>query len=116
MKTKVNEEPLYTEEDIINVNNKMVQKRKKEDAKNKKYCFDYIEENVKRWNPSLLEDITKEMLLNTPLCVNFFSTDVDNITPPRDYYGEVIDDIDDWFKQREVYIDELYDRILQRHR
>ena len=77
----------------------------------KKYCFDYIREDVMKWAPDVRKNITKQMLYMLPLRVQFPFISPEQITPPIDYYGEVIDDYDEWKKEREEYIDNLYNNL-----
>ena len=77
----------------------------------KKYCFDYIKEDVMKWAPDVRKNVTKQMLYMLPLRVIFPFIMPDRITPPMDYYGEVIDNYGEWSKQREEYIDNLYNEL-----
>lgn len=77
----------------------------------KKYCFDYIREDVMKWAPDVRKNVTKQMLYMLPLGVFFPFIMPDRITPPMDYYGEVIDNYDEWKKQREEYIENLYKEL-----
>ena len=77
----------------------------------KKYCFDYIKEDVMKWAPDVRKNVTKQMLYMLPLRVLFPFIMPEQITPPIDYYGEVIDNYDEWKRQREEYIDELYKQL-----
>ena len=77
----------------------------------KKYCFDYIKEDVMKWAPDVRKNVTKQMLYMLPLRVTFPYFMPDRIIPAIDYYGEVIDNYDDWKRQREEYIEELYKQL-----
>ena len=79
----------------------------------KKYCFDYIKEDVMKWAPDVRKNVTKQMLYMLPLRVLFPFILPEKITPPIDYYGEVIDDYGVWNKQREEYIDNLYKELKE---
>lgn len=79
--------------------------------KKKKYCFDYIREDVMKWTPEVRKNVTKQMLYMLPLRVLFPFILPEKITPPIDYYGEVIDDYGEWKKQREEYIENLYKEL-----
>ena len=81
------------------------------DDMKKKYCFDYIREDVMKWAPDVRKNVTKQMLYMLPLRVMFPFILPEQITPPIDYYGEVIDNYDEWKRQREVYIEELYKQL-----
>ena len=74
----------------------------------KKYRFDYIREDVMKWAPDVRKNVTKQMLYMLPLRVLLPFILPEQITPPIDYYGEVIDNYGEWSKQREEYIEELY--------
>ena len=79
----------------------------------KRYCFDYIKEDVMKWSPDVRKNVTKQMLYMLPLRVIFPFIMPDRITPPMDYYGEVIDNYGEWSKQREEYIDNLYNELKE---
>ena len=82
----------------------------------KKYCFDYIKEDVMKWAPGVRKIMTKQMIHMLPLRVKFPFIIPGRITPAMDYYGEVIDDYGVWNKQREEYIDNLYDELKKKIR
>jgi hypothetical protein len=77
----------------------------------KKYRFDYIKADVMRWAPEVRKNMTKQMLYNLPFRVLFPFILPEKITPPIDYYGEVISDYDEWKRQREEYIEDLYKQL-----
>jgi hypothetical protein len=77
----------------------------------KKYCFDYIREDVMKWAPEVRKNVTKQMLYMLPLRVQFPFIMPDRIIPAIDYYGEVIDDYGEWSKEREEYIEQLYKQL-----
>lgn len=77
----------------------------------KKYRFDYIREDVMKWAPDVRKNVTKQMLYMLPLKVVFPFILPEQITPPIDYYGEVIDNYDEWKRQREEYIENLYKEL-----
>lgn len=77
----------------------------------KKYCFDYIKEDVMKWAPDVRKNVTKQMLYMLPLRVQFPFISPEQITPSIDYYGEAISDYGEWLKQRENYIEELYKQL-----
>jgi hypothetical protein len=76
-----------------------------------KYRFDYIKENVDKWNPSIPRDA--ETIKNTiPFYVllPWIGLDDDGnmtVTPAKDYYGEVIPDLKEWHRQRDEYCEKL---------
>lgn len=77
----------------------------------KKYRFDYIKEDVMKWAPDVRKNVTKQMLYMLPLRVQFPFISPEQITPPIDYYGEVISDYNEWSKEREEYIENLYEEL-----
>lgn len=76
----------------------------------KKYCFDYIKEDVMKWAPDARKNVTKQMMYMIP-CGLFYWSDLEKGLIIKDYYGEVIDDYDEWSKEREEYIDSLYNNL-----
>lgn len=90
---------------------KKIDENKYEIAPGKKYCFDYIREDVMKWTPDVRKNVTKQMLYMLPLRVLFPFILPEQITPPIDYYGEVIENYGEWSKQREEYIEELYKQL-----
>ena len=77
----------------------------------KKYRFDYIKEDVMNWSPEVRKTMTKQMIYMLPLRVNLPFIMPDRYIPAMDYYGEVIDNYDEWKRQREEYIDNLYNEL-----
>jgi hypothetical protein len=77
----------------------------------KKYCFDYIREDVMKWAPDVRKNVTKQMLYMLPYRISLPFIMPDRIIPATDYYGEVIDNYDEWHKQREEYIEDLYKQL-----
>ena len=72
----------------------------------KEYKFDYIRENVEKWNPSIprtLEQI-KGLPFDIVLPWIMFG---EEYRPARDHYGEVIENFAEWFSQREEYCKKL---------
>lgn len=82
--------------------------------KKKKYCFDYIKEDVMKWAPDVRKNVTKQMLYMLPLRVQFPFISPEQIPIAIDYYGDVIDNYDEWKKQREEYIDNLYNELKEK--
>ena len=91
--------------------NDFFEEQKRTLGQKKKYRFDYIMEDVMKWAPDVRKNVTKQMLLNLPLRVLFPFILPEQITPPIDCYGEVIDNYGEWSKQREEYIEELYKEL-----
>ena len=83
-------------------------------GKKKKYRFDYIKEDVMKWAHEVRKNVTKQMIYMLPLRVIFPFIMPDRITPAMDYYGEVIYNYDEWHKQREEYIDNLYNELKEK--
>ena len=79
----------------------------------KRYCFDYIKEDVMKWAPEVRKTMTKQMIYMLPLRVNLPFIMPDRYIPAMDYYGEVIDNYDEWKRQREEYIDNLYNELTK---
>ena len=75
----------------------------------KKYKFDYIRENVEGWLPEFKKNITKQMIEITPYGIFVWNDIIKSSV--LDYYGESIEDFDEWKKQREEYIDSLYNEL-----
>ena len=73
--------------------------------------FDYIKEDVMKWAPEVRKTMTKQMIYMLPLRVTFPYFIPDRYIPAMNYYGEVIDDYDEWHRQREEYIEELYKQL-----
>ena len=77
----------------------------------KKYRFDYIKENVDKWNPSITRDAaTMHNILPFWVTLPWVELTDDgkiSITPAKDYYGEDIYDLDEWHRQRDEYIENL---------
>lgn len=81
----------------------------------KKYCFDYIREDVMKWALDVRKNVTKQMLYMLPLRVAFPYFMPDRYIPAMDYYGEVIDNYGEWKRQREEYIEDLYKQLKTDH-
>ena len=77
----------------------------------KKYRFDYIKEDVMKWAPEVRKAMTKQMIYMLPYRISLPFIMPDRIIPAMDYYGEVIDNYDEWKRQREEYIEELYKQL-----
>lgn len=66
----------------------------------KKYKFDYIKESVEKWAPDVPR--TLETIEFLPFGILLFP-------PYMDPYGEIIEDLNDWYKQRHEYCVKLAD-------
>ena len=71
----------------------------------KHYRFDYIKEDVDKWNPQIPRDYYTISFLPFGLLLT---------TPIRDYYGEEVDDAQEWLRQRDEYIKKLVERYKNR--
>ena len=73
----------------------------------KKYCFDFIRESVLSWHMDILEKGVDEGMIemSTPMGIFVYSF------PFLDPYGEEIEDIDEYKKQREEYVKNLAEEI-----
>lgn len=77
------------------------------------YKFDYICEMVEKWKDDVSRDIYR--ILGTPFGILLPLTMSEIIDgkivlkyyPAKDYYGEPIDNIEEWFKQRRDYCEKL---------
>lgn len=76
----------------------------------KKYRFDNIRYDVMNWSPEVRKTMTKQMLYNLPYGLTYWS-DFEKGMIIRDYFGDVIDDYDEWSRQREEYIEQLYKEL-----
>jgi hypothetical protein len=83
-----------------------------------KYKFDYIKEVVDSWNEEVKKRLTKDMIINTPYYVTLpyvGLTDTHEFKTSNliDYYGQEIDDFEEWNKEREEYIDRLFEKLTK---
>ena len=83
-----------------------------------KYKFDYIKEVVDGWNKDVKKRLTKDMIINTPYYVtlpyvSLIDTYEFKVSNPIDYYGQEIDDFEEWNKEREEYIDNLFEKLTK---
>ena len=75
----------------------------------KKYCFDFIRKGCLKWSDSFKRTLTKEMICMVPLGLRLpIYIPGEKYIPLRDYYGVEVDDVEDYIKQRDEYIDSLY--------
>ena len=78
----------------------------------KKYRFDNIRNDVMNWSPEVRKNITKQMMYMIPLRI-FCWSDLDSGLIIIDNFGERISDIDEWKRQREEYIENLYKELTE---
>ena len=75
----------------------------------KKYCFDFIKEGCLKWSNYSKRRLTKQMICMAPLGLRLpLYMPGEKYLPFRDYYGVEIDDIKDYFKQWDEYVNLLY--------
>ena len=79
----------------------------------KKYRFDNIRHDVMNWSPEVRKTMTKQMIYMLPDGL-FYWSDLMKGLIIKDYFGDVIDDYEDWKKQREEYIDNLYNELKEK--
>lgn len=81
-------------------------------SKKKIYRFEYIKEDVMKWSEEVRKTMTKQMLYMLPLRVTMpYIMPDEPIIPATDFYGDPIDDYDEWKRQREEYIENLYNEL-----
>lgn len=78
----------------------------------KKYRFDDIRHDVMNWSSEVRKNITKQMIYMIPWRVTYWS-DLDSGLIILDNFGERISDIDEWKRQREEYIENLYKELTE---
>ena len=58
------------------------------------------------------KSMTKQMIYDIPFYISLpYMVPGEPYIPPKDYYGEVVDDINEWMAQREKYIEKLYKKL-----
>lgn len=72
----------------------------------KEYRFDYMRERVEQWHPSVLRTFSQISALPYDVLLPWIMPGEEYI-PPRDHYWEVIEDFDEWCRQREEYCKKL---------
>lgn len=82
----------------------------------KQYKFDYIRETVLKWDKKNITPSTisfTPFYLSAPLILpELIDGKLKTIyIPPKDYYGEIVDDVTEWFEQREEYIKKLIEEF-----
>lgn len=75
----------------------------------KKYRFDYLKEAVDKWSDK--EHITIEQLNMLPYYINLPYIGLDIYIPAKDYYGDIIEDWDNFCNQRDVFLLELWKEL-----
>ena len=78
----------------------------------KKYKFDIIRQNVMSWSPDIRENLSSPDELHCacpgPSCPWIT---LEEYIPSHDYYGETVDDIDEYIQQRNAYCKQLFKEI-----
>lgn len=78
----------------------------------KKYKFDYIREWVEKWNPDVPR--TVERIEMTPWDILFPWFMPGEYLPTKDHYGEIIEDFEEWYKQRHDFCIKLAEEYEKR--
>lgn len=80
----------------------------------KEYRFDYIREMVEKWNPEIPRTVERMRFLPWYISLPWIMPG-EEFRPAKDHYGEVIEDFEEWFRQREEYCKKLAEEyeILQ---
>ena len=78
----------------------------------KKYKFDIIRHIVMSWSPDIRENLSSpdELYCACPT-PSFPWLMPGEYIPSKDYYGEIVDDFDDYIKQRNAYCKQLFKEI-----
>ena len=78
----------------------------------KKYKFDIIRQNVMSWSLDIRENLSSpdELYCACPT-PSFPWIMPGEYIPSKDYYGEIVDDFDDYIKQRNAYCKQLFKEI-----
>lgn len=72
----------------------------------KQYKFDYLKEMVDEWVDKT--HVTRQQLDMLPFRVSLPYLDFKTYIPSKDYYGEVIENFEEWDRQRDEYLDKLW--------
>lgn len=75
----------------------------------KKYRFDYLKETVDKWSDK--EHVTVEQLNMLPWFITPPYIELDIYIPMQDYYGDIIEDIDDFRNQRDAFLLNLWKEL-----
>ena len=76
----------------------------------KQYKFDYIREWVEKWNPNIPKTVERMEQLPWDVLLPWIGFDENfkmTITFAKDHYGDEIEDLDEWLRQRDEYIRNL---------
>lgn len=83
----------------------------------KNYRFNYIDDWISDWSYTMKTDANCIQGLPFGILMPFNSINENGeytTTLMRDYSGDVIEDVSDWLKQREIYCEELAERNKNR--
>lgn len=72
----------------------------------KTYKFDYLREWVDKWSDKT--HITMSQLYILPDDILLPYVMIDEYRPPKDHYGEDIEDLSEWRRQKELYLKKLW--------
>lgn len=72
----------------------------------KQYKFEYLKEMVDEWADKT--HVTRQQLNILPWRISLQYWDFEKYIPSKDCYGEIVEDIDEWIKQRDEYLDKLW--------
>ena len=75
----------------------------------KQYNFDYIREDCLIWSDYAKRTLTRDRLRMLPLGILLLpTTEMCNGIIGRDRNGDLVEDVEEWLKQRNEYLDLLY--------
>lgn len=83
----------------------------------KNYRFDYIDDWISDWSYEMKTDANQMQMLPFGVTMPFIDINENgeySSTPMMDYSGDIIEDVNDWMKQREIYCKELAERNKKR--
>jgi hypothetical protein len=72
----------------------------------KQYKFDYIREMVEKWNPEIEKTLDRIEFVPFMLTLPWIMPG-EEYRPVTDYYGETVDNFEEWHRQREEYCKKL---------
>ena len=72
----------------------------------KQYKFDYIREMVEKWNPEIEKTLDRIEFVPFMLTLPWIMPG-EEYRPATDYYGETVDNFEEWHRQREEYCKKL---------
>ena len=75
------------------------------------YRFDYMKEWVLQWRPEFVKNLTVKDVLMLPWDIALPWLMPEEYIPARDHYGQYIESIEEWSKQRKEYAKKLVQEI-----